>query len=150
MEFECGDTELLELNSNACLKGALTERLTRIEVDDELRAKDQNQPDRHGTFRKFFKASSTEEVGGSPKSVAATFLSIHDSWATCRSKVPPRWCREDRNQTHEFNMDPIGFRFHLDEICFNAEHCLRSKSSGQNVQINIYNENKQKQNNSNG
>lgn len=36
------------------------------------------------TLRKFFSASSTVAAGGSPNSVAATFLSIHDNWATCR------------------------------------------------------------------
>ena len=41
----------------------------------------------HSTFRKFFSASSTVALGGSPNNVAATFLSIHDNWATCKIMI---------------------------------------------------------------
>lgn len=45
----------------------------------------QNDVNRKGTLRKFFSASSTVALGGSPNNVAATFLSIHDNWATCKT-----------------------------------------------------------------
>ena len=51
----------------------------------------------HCTLRKLFSASSTVALGGSPNNVAATFLSIHDNWATCKTtpQVQIQFCTLD-------------------------------------------------------
>lgn len=77
--WSCNDKKLYKVNTNVALNG-------KVRTDFKCEKLVITPAATTGTLRKFFNASSTVEVGGSPNKVAATFLSIQDNWATCKNK----------------------------------------------------------------